>query len=707
MFFKNKVQKPAQDEQAVVASLKSYIDGAGSKLSSKASLTEMLSGENFETGASLKGTFDTVNDAITGSGLVKLLMERHGTEDESHPAVLNALNHAAVLLASAADTSSYQRAFSASNADNAGVNVISRRVPGIDISNISGETFEPISLKENLAISVVVSALATSVNSFEQTFYPTVVLPAGKSGVDIKVRTPYAYQLKGRSGNGSKFDAKKDRKSLVEAYRNNKILHSLANKIIPNGEAANVKVLVDVADVPNRSETINSVTFNTRPIAMGKTVDLIDLSAVPALIGAGVQNQTDVLDSNLNLGRIFVKLTDSAGDPVSSVIDLDVSTLPGANFFPGAEGDVTGQSLTFDGKVQIQHDHTTVKNGLASELTIPGVAGAWTVELSLVINGKLDELGNASVYANQVEVTRVLDANGAALGTSEFEAVVEALTSEVIGWFPEGARTNSNLRERGTIIDAGTPVVYRIPVLPGAPLTAITPIGTNGEIDVEDLAKANRVRNSNNAVITTLDFERMISKTRDLPSNTTTVGSAMGIVPTYVRATLDVKNDLQRHSSMNGYADLRIGITNALSLMADQLAVKSGYLSVLELESGSTDNYDVILGSDPHLSSLIMTSGDARALGAAHNFIVSKTHDTEMSGKIYMSFRRSDVTGPNPLSYGFHAEMPALIYNAQLNISGSTHQELQMIPRSCHAVTCPILGVLTVTNLDSLFSTPE
>lgn len=705
MFFTTKPQEPQQDVIAVAAGLKTFIESQGAGLSNQKSVAEMLSGESFETGTALQATASTVAEALKASGLKTMIMSRFGTEDENNACVASAMDHAAVILAAAGDAEGYHRAFTSQPMNETKATLLNRRVPGIDYANLSGETFEPVSIKDNLAISVVVAALSTSVNSFEQLFYPTVVLPAGKSGVDIKVRTPYAYQLKGRNTDGTKYDAKKDRRSLVEAYRDNSILRSLANKIIPNATAQNAGVLVNAADVPNRSETINGASFNTRPVAFGKTVDLIAISAVSELAGAGVQNQTDVLDANLNLGSIFVKLTDSDISPVSAVVELDVSTLPGANFFPSAEGPVTGQVLQFEGIVQVPSTMITVTNGTASDVTV--TTGDWTLELNVNVTGKLDESDNATVYSQGAEVVRVLDGNGQALGSSEVASIVAALTVDLVGWLPDGTRTNSNLRERGQIIDAGTPVVYRIPVMPGAPLTAICPIGTNGEVDFDDLAKANRIRNSNNAVITTLDFERTISKTRDLPANSTTVGSAMGIKPTYAKATLDVSADLQRHSSMNGYADLRTGITNALSLMADQLAVESGYLSVLELESGSSDNYDVILGSDPHLASLIMTSGDARALGASHNFIVAKTHDEEMAGKIYVSFRRRDVSGPSPFSFGFHAEMPAMIYNAQLNIGGSTHQELQMIPRSTFAVTLPVLGVLEVKNMQKLFSTPE
>lgn len=702
-FFKPTDANSVNSVQDAVASIDLALNAGNAALSNKNSVLSMISGESFEQ--EHESSITAVQAAINTSGLKGILMSRCGTEDENDPRVIAGLNAASMVLAGSGDPEAYFKATVAtSNVSQGADTVCKHNVPGVEVlHSLSGESFEGAKYGDYLAISTVISALATSVNSFEETFFPTVILAPGKSGIDLKVKRAYAYSLSNRSGNGEAYKEQAARKPLINALLDNTILQSLANQVIPFAETANDGVLVAAADVPDRAVTVSGQTFNTRPLVFGKTIDLLDVSAHPSLEGNGVQNQTDVLAQQVNLGKVYIKLV-KGGD--ERVVEFDVSRLPGSNFTNQSEGSITTQTINFGGIVQLNQDTQSVTSESMDVLdfrTSGGVAGAdaYHTNIMLEISGSIDEMGNIRLFANGVKFDAFYnveaEVDAATLGT-----VSTDIALELVGFVPKAARTNANLRERGTIIDAGTPQVYRIPVYPGSPLTAISPIGKNGEIELDGLANAKRIRNSNNAVLTLLDFESTISNTTQLPQDNTTVGSLL-VNPTYVKSSIDLLTDLRIHSSKNGMDDLRIGLTNALSIMADQLAVESGYLSALEMETGSSENYEVILGTDPHLSNLIMTSGDARSMGSAKRFKISYSHDTDLSGRIYMSFRRTDKQGADALSFGVHAELPPLVYNAPINSQGAHFANLQLIPRSTHAVTLPILARMDVTNLDSVF----
>ena len=706
--FKTAGDAPVKSNWDIALSLKGSMEDA-TAIRGNASLGKsLLAGESLD-GVQAGTTFqETCVQAFTNSGLVDMVMKRFNTTDKEHPMVVASLNNAAGTFAAITDPNAF-RNNSLSTVDNSAIKakVLDYTVPGIELAgSLGGESFEKIKIEDQLHVATVVSALATTVNSFAQLFFPTVTLPAGKSGVDISVRSPYAYSMKKRNADGSAYNERDHRKPLVAAYSDYNILKSLNGRVFPRATSPTLPAgLVPASKVPSASKEVQGHTFDSRPIMFGKQVDLIAISHIPEIHGANTGDQTDELDRNVLLGEVFIEFDDGTN---STVIEFDISSLPGANFTNVSEGEVTTRSINFTGVVSLKEDLTDVNGADLNSVAFRtsggvGATDAWDALVEIEISGSIDELNNIRLHAPRAEFTRFRD-QAVNVSDSTLGTVKNNISIASVAYYPRTARTNSNLKDRGRIINAGVPKTYRIPVLPSSPLTSISPIGEQGEIDLADLSNAKMVIDTNNATATILDFENMISRTRDLPSNSTAVGSLL-VNPYWVKANIDLDNDLRIHSSMNGMSDLRYGLSDALSIMADQMAMRSGYLAVLELESGSQDNYEVILGTSPHLANLIMTGGDARTGGAKTRFNVGVSHDKVFHDKIYMSFRRTDVSGPNALSFGFHAEAPPVIYNAPISTNDANISQLQLISRNIHAVTLPILGVMEVENLKTVFYT--
>lgn len=673
------------------------------------SIADMIGGESIGNIDGFAESQATAEQALKDSGLVEILMQRVNTDDPNDERVQAGIKMALITMSAAGDASAYAKGAMSRSAKNDGAVTLDGRVAGIDAADqFGGEGFDKHQWGDFVAVSTVVNALSATTNSFEEVFFKTVVVPPGKPGLDMTVRIPYAYNRALRDTTGAPNRSKEARKPLITALRDSSTLRSISNQVVPYAPAngANDAYLVADAKMGSKEMAIAGVDVLYRPIKIGAETDLLALSGHPGLVSAGAQDQTDTLAPGVNLGEVFVEFDDGTA---SSVVGIDISSFPGALFDPVEQGDKTDLVANFRGTVQARDNMTAWDNTALSAVnfhTSLGVTAGteYHTDIELELVGRLDELGNIKVQVLTAEFKAAYTGAAATAATAaQLTALKGAVSITVLGYLPKAARSNSNLRDRGILIDAGNPINYRIPVYFGSPIAANTPVsGEGGGVGIEDLSNARLIRNSNNAIITIQEFETTIARTRDLPNNSTAVGSAL-VDPTYRTVEFDAVSRTITHQSATGMDNLRAALSDAVSTLADKLALESGYLSALEMESGSTANYEVIVGTDPRIANMLMTSGDARAMGAKSKFNVVASHDTSMVNRIYVSFRRTDVQGASPLSFGVKAEMPPLIFDATVSSSDATFKELQMIPRTTHAVTCPILGRIDVTRLDEVF----
>jgi hypothetical protein len=133
---------------------------------------------------------------------------------------------------------------------------------------------------------------------------------------------------------------------------------------------------------------------------------------------------------------------------------------------------------------------------------------------------------------------------------------------------------------------------------------------------------------------------------------------------------------------------------------------QSRYQAALDAYTGDPSQRPIlIVGTDQILSRHLMVAGDTRTFGTvfdSHRLVVSQ--DERMYGKVVLTFARSDVSGPDPLSFGTHAWIPELTSSVMVNRNGATIKEAMVQPRTLHVNNLPVMAVLTFTNLDVVLS---
>jgi hypothetical protein len=551
-------------------------------------------------------------------------------------------------------------------------------------------------------------------SNFDELFFPSEVVSAGESGVSVKLSIPYAFNRTKRAATGSAYQFEK--KPLIHAIEDYKILEGESTTVYPNAAATagNDGFLVAATDIANKTVVVNGVDVETRPIKFGTETDLLALSAVPGLIGNDQQDETDALDPNVSLGKVYVKVVSAnGGSPVTGVFEYDLSGTQGAVFAPPAEGSGNKMILNFSGKLALNNSMRTVASVASDDFGINEALGVvagdpWAIEFSVDCSGQVNhETGNIKVFNNGISITSAYANDAIVAKTSpEYAAMVADITSvELLGYLPKARRINANLRMKGIFIDNSESNSYYFPIQVGSPVASVRPVSSEGGgATVEGLVHALRIRSSNIAVTTLLaakDRITQMQKSGAIQTNATTIGSHF-VRPMVIERTLDVKQEIEIERSGDGYDDLRAFVIDEVTTIADKLALESGYLSALENFLAGDREYEVIIGTDPRIAGLLMRSGDERTFGGKHPFRIESSLDLRVRGKLYISFRRKNKRGVDPLSFGAHLTMPGLVHEvANSSRGGATVQEIQVQPRELHTVTLPVLGCLQIVNLDN------
>jgi len=650
----------------------------------------------------LEGTEKSVLAHLSQIGFDKQLMKHIGVESVDHPCVAAGMDAAAMTILAQQDPAGYMAAVTNVKKAPEGVTVF--REPGA--VDVSLEGYDDFKFEGFVGTAVVANALAAASSPFSELFFRTVVLAPSQSGVDVTITNPLVYTRQPRNANGSAYDLVKQ--SAVRALIDASILAGHATKILPIATTAKAGILVSASDVANRDAVIAGKTVQVRPLVYGKDIDLIAASTTEELLVAGAQDETDTLDPAVSLGTHYLKLTNALD---SAVVAVNLDGMAGALFALTQEGGTKDQLVYFKGKVVLTSDMLTVAGAsLESALNLATVIGgtasdSWRVEVDLDISGTLAYVrGNIRVNFNGAAVAAGY-LNGVALTASPQAALVSALAVAGIGYEPTATRSNSNMRDLGTIIDVNDSINGRIPARMQSPLSVIAPNSVQGgTATMEAVNMIRRVRASNQAIDKLMAFEKQLLTSTGIEGASPSIGAMAGVKPTLITRTLNVNTKVVQFGSNQSMLDLQGAIAAAVNTTTNQLLLDSGYLASIEMFTGSQSNFEVIVGTDPQIESLLMTSGDNRVLGNGRNYKVASSLDSRLRGKIYVSVRRTDVDGASAHCFGVHPIMPSLIHKATVSRGGSSSTETIVIPREDFAVTCPVLAVINVVGLDSIFT---
>lgn len=621
------------------------------------------------------------------------------------------------------------------------------------------ESFDPVSAAKYSVTTAIASAQAAVLGGFEDAFFPARLVPAGQNGVDMQITIPKVMaQSPQPSLSAAPYTYTISKTSLIEALVFPSILESNATTVVPfTGTAGSYPAwAVPATTVPNWSVTTQGTSVTTGALLFSTPIAAIaasDLSIVLQNPGI-VLDETDSLSPIMNIGTVFWKAVITvSGTPYTLYLSQDISNQPkslltqvqqgriqeyqttgtfqltinnSANFnSPGSGTTVspTSNALTTGA---LTTSPTTLATFFTEVATVLGVSAGSNIALNFSVRLSATgdtELGNFNVdvgggtVANAISLASVY-VNGIQtwVNTNNVSGVYATLVTDLVatpvGYYPILLRTNSNLRNNGTIIDANTTKLYRYAVQLSAPIISQNPIGTNNTTSLEALSQTARIRQNGRAVAALQNLETVLQAADGIALNAPFPGSEF-VTPSYVYQQIDVQQFVANLSSMDSLQNLRGAVRAAITNMVNQLLITSHYPAALEMAGENPDNFEIILVTDQELAPHFTVDGDIREFGDGRDYAITKSNNAFFSGssttgnrvsKVYFSFRRKTRTDDlHPLDFGRMLITPPITYDVQVNRNQRTTQEIHTIPRVNAYVFLPILGRLDVYNLEALY----
>lgn len=584
----------------------------------------------------------------------------------------------------------------------------------VDRPQLSMEAYDERDNRNAQLYSIVYNLLASRQDDFGETFFPTLIVNPAEAGITLSVKLFYVYNDFKRSVNGAL--ANYGRKSVIRAYADADILKNELTRAIPvlrdgGGADDNTDKFVDVAKVPAWSEALGSgISVTTGALKVDTRVDLIGLSQTNELLNSGIMGPSDTLDTYLKLESVYFELTDGVK---TEVIRVKTDGLPASTFTYAPQGNYRRMLLAMDTDSVVLDQNTTTVTGAPVTL-LPELANHKVrLQLSVTGNVSLDK-GDAHVSRGSLTLTTMRNAAGQLVTGSSFNAMADKISAAVmVGYTPEAYRANSNIRQRGQLLDSQ--IEYRaIPVPYRSPISVIMPAINHGGEDntaLQTLITTTGIRVSNEAVSTLLksaaalsSYNPVANASGELPEM-----SAIGhyhVKPVFFKEAMNLATVVDSLKSHEKIKDIRAALVEKIRFYANEMYRMSEYKSAASVLTGNVGfKPTVIVGTDPVIYNYIMADGDLRTLGETFEVRVVSTLDSRVTGKVFISFGVFDSsrnTAVNPLNFGNMLYSPELTVQMPVSRDGQVSQELIVVPRFAHIVNLPVLTVLDVAGLSEV-----
>jgi hypothetical protein len=485
---------------------------------------------------------------------------------------------------------------------------------------------------------------------------------------------------------------------------------------VPNAsEAAAAPLLATTGDVPTYNILVGGTAVPTRPIKLGAQVgDIIGLSSHPGIIKNGVFDAWDQLDKVMNIGEIFFRVTAKNGATTKTAIfKNDISMQQNALLTQKPQGLAQEYQTSCLAHLILKADSVPVSGHSISEIkaVIEGIFGTTGgVQNTIIANTRLSaeaniDSGSFVVNANNTTLKEVINDATGSLNLGVIDGTTLALTIEPLYYMPALRRTNSNLRDYGLLIDANTNSKWRYPVTYQSPLTTKTPVGGMASVNIETLLNIANIMIKGQCYNVLKNTAAIIKENNGIPAYAPMPGARL-VTPTFIESTLRVSDLTLTLNSIDSIPNLKGALNAALNVAIGELIQRSNYIAGLLSLGLPADDYEVILLTDPRLSGLLMIDGDMRTFGNNRAFQTAVDPMVDLKNKIWFSLRRKDRQGNqmHALDFGTRLTAPAIPIEINMPRNGAMVTETQIMVRANAYSLCPVLGLLTVEDLDTIFT---
>jgi hypothetical protein len=701
----------------VVSALRATVDAQGTQFASKQMTTNLISMESLDEGAyheldrHAKDLGAQIKEAF--AALRPSLEDGEGEGDED--LTETQLQAGAIAAMAAGNPAEYadvaMRSQAVADGDTSVVDIGSSGAAGVvdTRETPSLESFDERELAKFLPYSIVFNVKAAVQDSFSEMWYPTTVVAPEQGGLDITVRRTLVHNAIQHSNTGKVTNW--NRKNLVDAAMDHTILADESTSLVPvvlaNG--SNADMFIDDSLVAPTVRRISNVDVPTAPLAINQELNLLGLSQHPGLIGAGIIDHTDAIDNSIGLEKIYIQLADG------EALVFNTSRLARSHFVKSIEGANREMNLNFKTSDLVLDKNTLTTAGVAPTLLAAIVAGELTVRLSVNLNGEFDtQLGNGRVYSSPVTVDSIIDKDGndISLTAGAGAPIVASLKpAKVVAYDLKAARTNSNRRTRGLLLDTNDRT-FRFHIPLGAPISAPSPAGSNRDArDLESLISAARVRNTNNAVTRLLNYAETLRSYAVSVKRNDTIPEVEGVgrflvKPFFEEKEIDLEQEINSIRDMDRAQDINAVLVNAIRDVSYRMYRDSGYQPALNAAVGGSQQPKLLIGTDVVLQRHLMVIGDPRTFGIAFpEYQIESSFDGRMKDTIIISLTRTgQVEGIDPLTFGVHAWIPELASSMMVQRDGGTYPEAMVQPRNLHINHLPMMAIIKVKGLDKVLT---
>lgn len=572
------------------------------------------------------------------------------------------------------------------------------------------ENYDEKPTRDFRVISIAYNLTAARQDAFSERLFPTSVAQATEGGIVQNLTYAAVLEDVYHQVSGQKYDTREI--NLVEAFRDPKVLEDSSTLIIPiitAGAQSSEAHFVAPADfTPADAVSENGAAYKTAPLKIGASFDLMGISNQQALISAGLLDVSDNIDPALRLKNVYLKMG-------GKTFKFKVDRLPSAVLQPSQVGDTRKGILDFDSNV-IKLDGTTravdgSTNAAITELATQKIV----VRLGVRLNGSIElQFGNTFINAPAVRVHALIDQNGEPVSPTGGvgAGVITALGAiTVLGYDLDARFTNTNRRQRGQLIQTRT-VQFRHPIPLGSPITVpSSTMEQNGPAGVvQTLLVATNVRNSNNAVIRTLNYLSQLRELGNHPGEKPKFGDVEGAVgmlmhPTYKYHALDLRKSIDTLTSKDRWEDVCSTILNTIKGMLFPAYRDSNIEPAFQTITGNADERPMfIIATDKEIANYLMTKGDIRTLGPQFKFDIVATPNKLFDGKIIVVPTREKPEENDILNWGQFYYVPTIVADLPIPRNGGVSREIAAIPYNLHVNNIPFAIEIDVVGLREVMS---
>lgn len=590
---------------------------------------------------------------------------------------------------------------------------------GLDPAKLGKRSLEAYDTKPNdetLNFTAAFALATATQNRFGEMFYKTVNLSPDQYAIEMEIPLISVYDQ-------VRFELEQrltdyNRKNIVNAEIDSTILKNDTLKIIPVVRSQTADAFVDPTLVtPYAAVTDEGETIQTAPLKTNYRASLFRLALTDTQLAKGVLDQTDALDPGAVLKGVYVVFSNSDGSK-KEVVRFDTTNSPLNQFTESLQGQTRRMDLQFTTDSAVVGPNTTLFNEAVSTLlTAFQGENANTAWLSFSVRGDINlQDSSYEIISGSIVVNTIKNAAGTSLSVTDAgqAAMVTLLQGgQIIGVDIDARRVNSNLRELGQLADFNTyRQIYGVSL--GSPLSVQRPI-TNGDsqdaLHAAALSYLCKVRQSNLAVtqlLSEVDSLRQYAKRSDIIGRQPEIMgiSSYLIEPVLQEVSIDLLQAVTTTAQHERYSDITAILTDTCKIVAYKLWQLSNWQAAANLLEGTEAQLPVVkLGTDMVLTQYLMVEGDTRTMGPDFSYEKAWSPDLRVRGKIYIAlgYPSNNPGVPHPLDHGMMLNKPEVV--AALNLSRTSHsRELIVHPSFRHIPLCPILGVITVTNLQEALS---